>query len=176
MTTTDAGATGMHDSTEGVKEMVSEQAANVKDEGRRQLRDQLDDRTSDVGQQARSLANALRRSGTEAGEGSSSGGVERITTGVADRLEQAGSYLERAKGDEMLNDAEQFVRSRPWVVAGAAALTGFALSRIVKASSERRHGAASSASPTPGTSGMYASAPAPYDEHRLDPRLQTTPV
>jgi hypothetical protein len=66
-------------------------------------------------------------------------GVERITAGVADRLERAGGYLERANGDEMLRDAEQFVRTRPWVVAGAAAAAGFLASRIFKASSERRY-------------------------------------
>jgi ElaB/YqjD/DUF883 family membrane-anchored ribosome-binding protein len=173
MSATDAGATGMKQSVEEVKEKVSDQAAQAKQEGRRQLRDQLDERTTDVGRQARSLAEALRRSGTEVGQGSSSTGVERISSGVADRLEQAGSYLEEAKGEELLRDAERFVRSRPWVVAGAAALTGFAVSRVFKASSERRYSGSPSSMASGAERGMYASTPEPYDEQRHEQRLQT---
>ena len=140
MSDTGAGTTGAHEQGGGIAETVSEQATKAKDKGRRELRDQLDERTTQLGQQARSLAETLRRSGVEAqSQGSDEAGVERITSGVADRLERAGGYLERANGDEMLHDAERFVRTRPWVVAGAAAAAGLLASRIFKASSERRY-------------------------------------
>ena len=132
-----AGTTG-EEQGGGIAVTVSEQATKAKDKGRRELRDQLDDRTTQLGRQARSLAGILRRSGVEA-QAHGSDEVERITAGVADRLERAGGYLERAHGDEMLRDAEQFVRTRPWVVAGAAAAGGILASRIFKASSERRY-------------------------------------
>jgi ElaB/YqjD/DUF883 family membrane-anchored ribosome-binding protein len=135
-----AGTTDEQEQAAGIVETVSEQATKAKDKGRRELRDQLDDRTTQLGQQARSLAETLRRSGVEAqAHGSDDVGVERITAGVADRLERAGGYLERAHGDEMLRDAERFVRTRPWVVAGAAAAAGIVASRLFKASSERRY-------------------------------------
>jgi ElaB/YqjD/DUF883 family membrane-anchored ribosome-binding protein len=140
MSDMEAGATGAHEHGGGLTETVSEQATNAKDKGRRELRDQLDGRTTQLGHQARSIAETLRRSGVEAhAQGSDEAGIERITSGVADRLERAGDYLERANGDEMLRDAEQFVRTRPWVVAGAAAAAGLLASRIFKASSERRY-------------------------------------
>ena len=147
MSTTGAGTTGEQEQSGGIAETVSEQATKAKDKGRRELRDQLDDRTTQVGQQARSLAETLRRSGVEAqARGSDDLGVERITAGVADRLERAGGYLERANGEEMLRDAERFVRTRPWVVAGAAAAAGLVASRVFKASSERRYNQSSGAS------------------------------
>ena len=46
----------------------------------------------------------------------------------------------------MLRDAERFVRTRPWVVAGAAAAAGLVASRVFKASSERRYNQSSGAS------------------------------
>jgi len=146
MSDTGSETAGVQGAVADVNEMVSEQATKVKDVGRRELRDQLNDRTAQVGGQARSLAEALRRSGTEVRQGPEGAAVAQITSGMADRLERAGDYLERANGDEMLRDAERFIRSRPWLLAGAAAAAGLAASRIVKASSERRY---KTSSPTP---------------------------
>ena len=53
----------------GIAETVSEQAtkAKEKEKGRRDLRDQLDDWTTQLGQKVRSLAETLLRSGVEIG-------------------------------------------------------------------------------------------------------------
>ena len=137
-----AGTTGTQEATGGIAEVVSDQATRAKETGRRELRQQLDERTTQVGRQARSLAQALRRSGeslqSQGMDEDGVEGVERITSGVAERLERAGGYLERARGEEMLRDAERFVRSRPWIVTSAAAAAGFVASRVFKASSEGR--------------------------------------
>jgi ElaB/YqjD/DUF883 family membrane-anchored ribosome-binding protein len=133
-----AGATGQTEEGGGIAETISEQATQVKNTGRRELREQLDERTTQAGRQTRMLAGALRRSGKEA-QGAGADGLDSITSGVADQLERAGIYLEGAKGEEMLRDAEQFVRTRPWLVAGAAVAAGFLVSRVIKASSERRY-------------------------------------
>jgi ElaB/YqjD/DUF883 family membrane-anchored ribosome-binding protein len=135
-----AGTTGAQEGSGGIAESVSEQATRATESGRRELREQLDERTTQVGRQARSLADAVRRSGqTLQSQGKDEVGVERVTAGVADRLERAGGYLERARGEEMLRDAERFVRDRPWVVTSAVAAAGFVASRVFKASSERRY-------------------------------------
>jgi ElaB/YqjD/DUF883 family membrane-anchored ribosome-binding protein len=165
-----ASATGEREQGQGdgLTETVSAQATKAKDQGRRELRDQLDERTTQLGHQARSLAETLRRSGEEArSQGPDEVGVERIASGVADRLERAGGYLERASGDEMLRDAERFVRTRPWVVAGAAAAAGLLASRIFKASSERRYDESADAtkavrasSTRPNASQTYEGVPA----------------
>ena len=158
------GTTGEQGQGGGLAETVSAQATKAKDQGRRELRDQLDERTTRLGHQARSLAETLRRSGEEAkAQGPDEVGVERIASGVADRLERAGGYLERANGDEMLRDAEQFVRTRPWVVAGAAAAAGLLASRIFKASSERRYDESSNANKAAGASGTRPNASQTYE-------------
>ena len=66
----DMGAkAGEQDQGGGITETVSEQTtkAKEKEKGRRDLRDQLDDWTTQLGQQVRSLAETLLRSGVEIG-------------------------------------------------------------------------------------------------------------
>ena len=150
-----AGTTGAQEGSGGITETVSEQATRAKQSGRRELREQLDERTTHMGRQARSLADAMRRSGqTLQSQGKDELGIERITGGVADRLEQAGDYLERARGEEMLRDAERFVRDRPWVVTSAVAAAGFLASRVFKASSERRYDESAQTTSRPAYSGL----------------------
>jgi ElaB/YqjD/DUF883 family membrane-anchored ribosome-binding protein len=133
--------TRVREDAESMGETVQMQAVEVKEKGREELRAQLDERTTQVGQQARSLASALRKSGSELqAENGGAASAARVTTAVADRIEQAGGYLEQARGDDLLRDAERFARQRPWLVAGMAAAAGFAASRFLKASSERRYG------------------------------------
>ena len=151
MTGMGSGTAGVRGGGANVGEVVSEQATKVKVVGRRELRDQLDDRTAQVGGQARSLAQALRRSGSEVQtEGSEGAVVARITSGMVDPTRRCGQLSQRANGDEMLRDAERFIRSRPWLLASAAAVAGIVSSRIVKASSERRYEGSTSATALAG--------------------------
>lgn len=133
--------TGSREDAERLGETVQMQAVEVKEKGRQEISSQLDERTTQAGQQARKFAEVLRRSSTEVqGQNGGAEPVARISTAVADRIERAGGYLENARGDDLLRDAERFARERPWVVAGMAAAAGFAASRFLKASSERRYG------------------------------------
>jgi ElaB/YqjD/DUF883 family membrane-anchored ribosome-binding protein len=160
--------TGQQDQRGGLAETVSDQATRAKESGRRELRVQLDERTMQVGRQARSLAEAVRRSGQSLqSQGKDEVGVERITSGVADRLERAGGYLERARGEEMLRDAERFVRDRPWLVTSAAAAAGFVASRVFKASAEGRYeGSRKTSSTMPAYSGVGVGSTR-YDDSAL---------
>lgn len=140
MTQTDQGLTvQLRESAEDLGDSMREQAAGARDRGTRELRTQLDARTTQAGQQARSLARELRRTSDELEAQGGSATTARLTTGIAERLERAGTYLEHAQGDDLLRDAERFARQRPWFVAGAAAAAGFLASRFLKASSERRY-------------------------------------
>ena len=56
MSRTEVGSTGQQEGNASVAETVSEQATQVKKKGRAELREQLDQRTNDVGRQASSLA------------------------------------------------------------------------------------------------------------------------
>ena len=102
----------------------------------------------EVGGQARQAAQVLRQSSTQltsGGEGNTEQ-VAHLTDMAAEQVERLGGYLERASGDELLRDAEDFARRRPWMVAGIGLVAGLAASRFLKASSERRYGSVTPAS------------------------------
>jgi len=58
------------------------------------------------------------------------------TANVVDRF---GTYLEETNGNRLLADAERFARAQPWALFTITAATGFAVSRMLKASSTRRY-------------------------------------
>jgi hypothetical protein len=150
------GNTGEQERDGGITEAVSEQAGRAAESGRRELRVQLDERTTQVGRTTRSFADALRRSGQSMqSRGADEVEISKLTSGVADRLERAGGYLERVQGEQMLRDAERFVRARPWLVTSAAAAAGLVASRIFKASSESRYAESSTTAPTVPGYGRY---------------------
>jgi hypothetical protein len=110
----------------------------LRKQGSARLRDQLDERSTKVGSQVRSLATALRRSGNDlSNEGN--GNASQLTTQAADRIERVGSYLEQKSGDELMRDVERLAQRRPWLLAGLGMLAGVAAARFVKASSEQRN-------------------------------------
>ena len=116
---------------------TQDKAMELRSRGADQVRQQLDTRTTEVGREAQSVAQALRQSGESLrGEGKQQ--AASITTGTADRVEQLAQYLERVDGDQLLRDAERFARRRPWLIAGLSLVAGLAASRMMKASSERR--------------------------------------
>lgn len=123
---------------------AQQKASELKQQGRSKLSDTLDERTTQAGGQARQMAQALRRSGEQLREQGEGRQVAGVTEGAADRIERLGGYLERASGDELLRDAEDFARRRPWMVAGLGLMVGLAASRFLKASSERRYDSAQS--------------------------------
>lgn len=121
---------------------AQQKASELKQQGRSKLGDTLDERTTQAGGQARQMAQALRRSGEQLREQGEGQQVAGMTEGAADRIERLGGYLERTSGDELLRDAEDFARRRPWLVAGLGLTLGLAASRFLKASSERRYDSA----------------------------------
>jgi ElaB/YqjD/DUF883 family membrane-anchored ribosome-binding protein len=145
-TTQDTGTEGLVDQAKAglgdVASNVQDKAVELKSQGRSRLSDTLDQRTTEVGGQARQAASVLRQSGSQMvaqAEGSGTQ-VAHLTELAADRVEQFGSYLEQTTGDRLLRDAEEFARRRPWMVAGFGLIAGLAASRFLKASSERRYG------------------------------------
>jgi ElaB/YqjD/DUF883 family membrane-anchored ribosome-binding protein len=157
-TTQDAGKEGLVDQAKSelgdVASDVQDKAVELKDQGRGKLGETLDRRTTEVGGQARQAAQVLRESSahmTSGAEGSSQQ-VAHLTEMAADQVERFGGYLDRASGEELLRDAEDFARRRPWMVAGFGLLAGLAASRFLKASSERRYGSGTPA----GSAGRYS--------------------
>lgn len=134
-----AAASGMT-TTEGAG---NEKFARVKTEASK-LRDQATDRARSAavtGKQRASetidgLAQTVHETATKL-EQQTSPQVARYAHQAADALDSLSATLRTKDVDELVDDARQLIRRSPAIAIGAAAAIGFALSRFLKASSER---------------------------------------
>jgi hypothetical protein len=131
--------------TEQVKDQVRDKAQLAQDktrgalgQARGRLRGQVDQRSTQAGDQVqsaaqdvRSVAEQLRNQGRDT--------PARVAEQVADRAESFGSYLRDADGERLLGDVEAVARRQPWLVAAGGLALGFVASRFLKASSSRRY-------------------------------------
>jgi ElaB/YqjD/DUF883 family membrane-anchored ribosome-binding protein len=125
------------------QEQVASKAHELGGEAVNQIRAQLDQRSTQAGEQVQAVGTALQSGVTQLQvEGQDL--PAKIVADVARRTDDLGAYLKSAQADQILVDIEDFARRRPWLAAGAAALAGFMASRFVKASGDRRYAAASS--------------------------------
>lgn len=126
------------DKVEHAKDVVSAQATEVTEHGRGMLREQLSQRSTQLGGQVGALSRTLRRvaeqSRTEGNDQQA-----RLAEQAADRGERLSAYLTRADGQQMLAETEDFARRQPWVIAGAGLAAGLVLARALKASSGTRY-------------------------------------
>ena len=120
------------------QEQVSAKAHELGEEASFQVREQLDRRSTQVGEQVQAMGGALQ-SGVEQLRSEGKDVPAKLMTHVAERAEDLGAYLQSAQSDQMLTDLERFARRRPWVTAGVGVLAGFVASRFVKASADRRY-------------------------------------
>ena len=151
---------------QGAASAVQEKAGELKEQGRSKVGEQLDERTTQVGGQARQMAQALRQSGGQMRDQGANRQVAGIAEGAADRIDRLGGYLEQTSGDALLRDAEEFARRRPWLVAGVGLAVGVVVSRFLKASAERRYGASDGTGQTGryGSIGAASATSRPSDE------------
>ena len=103
-----------------------------------QIREQLDQRSSQAGEQVQAMGHALQ-AGVEQLRSEGNDVPAKLIAQVAERAEDIGAYLQSSHADQMLMDLERFARRRPWVTAGVGVLAGFVASRFVKASADRRY-------------------------------------
>jgi broad specificity phosphatase PhoE len=127
------------DDTGQAKERVQDAAQQAK--GR--LREQVDQRSTQAGQQlssaaddVRSVADQLRTQGKDT--------PARYADQAAEKAQQVGQRLQSASGDELLRDVEDFARRNPWAIAAGGLVIGLAASRMLKASSGERYRASMS--------------------------------
>ena len=120
------------------QDQLSTKAHELSEDASFQLREQLDQRSTQAGEQLQSIgktlqsgANQLRSEGKDV--------PARVVEEVARRADDVGGYLQSAEADRILGDIEGFARRRPWLTAGVGALAGFLASRFVKASGSRRY-------------------------------------
>jgi hypothetical protein len=108
------------------------------DRSRSFVRAQLDSRSSQIGSTISSTARELRHIAVYMRSGEPSAAGAELAERSADALERVGHYLQEAGGDRLFADVETFSRERPWAVAAAALASGFAASRVLRASRSHR--------------------------------------
>jgi ElaB/YqjD/DUF883 family membrane-anchored ribosome-binding protein len=120
------------------QEQASAKVHELGEEAGFQVREQLDRRSTQAGEQVQAMGHALQ-SGVEQLRSEGKDVTAKVMTQVAERAEDLGAYLQSTQADKMLTDLERFARRRPWVTAGVGVLAGFVASRFVKASADRRY-------------------------------------
>jgi hypothetical protein len=126
---------------DAAKQTAQQQVGDVAEKGRGAVRRQLDQRSTQAGEQASSVAEALRQTASQI---RTEGDPEKarlayVADQGADRLERVGAYLTDADADEILDRVEDVARKQPWLIAGAGLLVGLAAARFMKASSQERY-------------------------------------
>ena len=117
---------------------VAEKTQEVRGKAGGMVREQVNQRSTQAGEQISSVGQAMRKTGEQL----RSDGNEpqaNIAEQAAERIERLGDYLKEADADMLLGDIEAFGRRRPWVLALAGATLGLAAARFLKASSSQRY-------------------------------------
>lgn len=133
---------------QGAKEQVQEKAQEAAGEARTRLRDQVDQRSTQAGDQIGATAQALRSTADrlrEEGQDAPARAAQQLAT----QAEKAGSWLRDSDADTILGDVEEFARRQPLAVVGIGLFAGFAASRFLKASSRDRYSGRSTGRPAP---------------------------
>jgi len=126
------------DKAQEVAGQAKDAAQQAAGQAKGRVRDQVDQRSTQAGEQVSTVASDVRSVGEQLREQGKEGPA-KIAEQAADRAERVGSYLTGSDADRILSDVEDFARKQPWaVVAGGLAL-GFAASRFLKASSTQRY-------------------------------------
>ncbi len=138
---------------------VQEKAQQATSQARGMLREQVDQRSTQAGEQVQPVAGALRKTSQQLREEGNEQPAKAADF-VAERMERLASYLNETNSDRLLNDVEQFGRRRPWALAAGGAVVGFLGSRFLKASSSRRYEDSQSGSWTaPARPGIEVTTP-----------------
>jgi len=120
------------------QEKAKEKAQEVTDQAKGRLREQVDQRSTQAGEQLSSAADDVR-SVAEQFRTQGKDTPARYAEQAAEKAEKVGQRLQHASGDELLRDVEDFARKNPWAVAAGGLVLGLAASRMLKASSTQRY-------------------------------------
>jgi hypothetical protein len=121
---------------EQAQEKVGEGVELAKNSAAGFFRSQMDERSTQIGEQLEGAGQALRQAGETMKEEGTPG--TQLVERAALQVERSASYLSQSDGKKLLNDFERIGRENPWgVIAGGIAL-GFLGARFLKASSSKR--------------------------------------
>lgn len=135
---TSSAAGGTSDAEQTAVARAREGAGSAAETARARARDELDRRSTQLGERVsgtagdvRSISEELRKQGKE--------GPAKTADKAAEQAEKLGTYLRDKDADALLRDVEDFGRQRPWAVAGIGLLVGIVTARMLKASSSSRY-------------------------------------
>ncbi len=157
------------------QQAAQEQVQEKAEEARGKIRDQVDTRSTEIGEQVSGTSEAIREAATQLRQ-KGQDGPARATEQAAEKMEQAGRWLTESDADRILNDVEDFARRQPWAVVAGGLFVGFAASRLLKASSTERYqssfgngyGRSSLPARTGGqtvTGGAHGTRPSSFEPH-----------
>jgi hypothetical protein len=117
-----------------VQEKVRDAGSQAQDNVREQVEQQAKkagERVSGTAADLRSVGEELRKQGKDS--------PAKLADRAAGQTEKVGSYLSGTGPDQMLHDAEDFGRERPWALLAGGLALGAAAARFLKASSRGRY-------------------------------------
>jgi hypothetical protein len=122
---------------EDAKEAVKEKGQEVRTQASDRLRQEVDQRSSQAGEQVQNFAQTMRRTASEL-RAQGQQGQSGILDQVAVRAEQLAGYLTRADADQLLDQAQssgrravQFARQQPLFTTVGGLALGLVASRVV---------------------------------------------
>lgn len=118
---------------------VRETAQNAVNQGKSLLGKQVDERTTQIGQQIGSVAQELRNVGDQLRQSGPVGLAAGYVDQAAELVDRFGGYLQDADSERLMTDLEAIARKNPWGIAAGALILGFAASRFLKTSAARRY-------------------------------------
>ena len=124
----------VHETAGQMQQHVGEKAQEMRGQAASGIKQQLDSRSTDAGDQVFAIGDAIRRVGEQLREEGQEAPA-RYARQVAQPVERLGRYLTDADGERILRDVEQFARRRPWATAAGGLAIGFVVARFIKASS-----------------------------------------
>jgi hypothetical protein len=156
---------------DAARQRTQDQLGQAAETGRGVVRRQVDQRSTQAGEQVSAVAETLRRTASQLRSDGDTQQVRyaQVADQAADRLERTGRYLTDADADELLGRVEDVARQQPWLIAGAGLLVGIAAARFMKASSTERY--------YQRPRDMYEQRPRNvYAEQSMRTRAELTPV
>ena len=120
------------------QQKVQEKAEEVRGQVSGRVREQVDTRSTQAGEQIGSVAQAMRRTGDSLRQ-EGNDAPARVTDAVAERADRLGGYLRERDADTILRDIEDMARRQPWLFAAGGLALGLIASRFLKASSGERY-------------------------------------
>ena len=122
----------------GQAKKAQEKAEQAAGDAKGRLREQVDRRSSQAGEQVAATAQDVRSVGEELRKQGKDKPAQ-LADQVAERAERLGGYLTESDADRILRDVEDFGRRQPWAIMAGGLAVGFLASRFLKASSQKRY-------------------------------------